>query len=869
MLILYLLAMVVARTYLLLISYILGVVSYYGVLKKMGLDKRLAFVPFLAERKMAQMLFLDLRSFYQSFATTCIFLAAALYVGRNTVYGIIFMIAASIVYGIFQIHLYYKVAKSFGKGFLYFLLIVFFPFIFLPILGYGKTEFQHGPAYRIYHFPKWFRTAANILVSLLTVVEFLVLIGGVSLLSITQKPPRILVDYIVRGDIENYGNLTDVGEVVTREDALGADLDGLIKENRTRDFYFPDHSKDENVVVLYYVIGSDLEGQRGLFTVNLAQIKNATKAGSNLTFVMEEGGAARSFTPEIEDGSYGRYTVKDGKVEKVMDLDDSISMSEPETLLDFLKWAKDNYPADRYMLVFWDHGGGFTFGYGVDDVNTREDGVQLLFSSEIIKCLEMADIKFDMIGFDACLMQDIDLAFELEPYADYYLGSEETESGFGWNYALGFKELAENPGMPTEDFGKAMIGSFDPYNSATRDGEVDSSSTLSLIDLTMVPSVHEKMDNLYARQEKAILDSPDNYANISVAGNNAYMFASVTGHDLIDYVQKLTDIDYTDTIISDEDSKDLLDTISASIVCRNKNSGEGINGLSFEFPVGYLDAYTYLSDEMKTLGLDTQKSMYDDYFSIMACQKRKALEGNPDDPASALMLALEPDYTEEEWYVKGFENYDSSDAFLNIPLTETENGYKIELPKDTWNRVVDFETVVYQITDKGLRYLGEDYVGGEDEDGNPMLVMDDSWPHIGGELICYESNGYSETEDGTIFRGTTKALLNGSDNIVLHIEDGVVQGYEYQSTLFPFMDRGMQQLQPGDTLKFLFDYYDESGNLIQTEPYGGEVLVVNSSPLKMEDAPFGECDLRYYGKLIDVYQRVFTTEALEVHVDAQ
>ncbi len=36
-----------------------------------------------------------------------------------------------------------------------------------------------------------------------------------------------------------------------------------------------------------------------------------------------------------------------------------VNMGDPQSLVDFVQWAKQNYPADHYCLVLWDHGGGW------------------------------------------------------------------------------------------------------------------------------------------------------------------------------------------------------------------------------------------------------------------------------------------------------------------------------------------------------------------------------------------------------------------------------------------------------------------------------------------------------------------------------
>ena len=128
-----------------------------------------------------------------------------------------------------------------------------------------------------------------------------------------------------------------------------------MKHRKGREHYVNTENA-ENVVVMEYVIGSNLEDGNGAATLNLWQMRDATKGGDGLTFVVQAGGSQRWFADEIEDNTVGRYTIKEGKIEKVELLDETTCLSEPENLAAFIRWTKENYPADRYMLVFWDHG---------------------------------------------------------------------------------------------------------------------------------------------------------------------------------------------------------------------------------------------------------------------------------------------------------------------------------------------------------------------------------------------------------------------------------------------------------------------------------------------------------------------------------
>ena len=80
------------------------------------------------------------------------------------------------------------------------------------------------------------------------------------------------------------------------------------------------------------------------------------------------------------------------------------------------------------------------------------------------------------------------------------------------------------------------------------------------------------------------------------------------------------------------------------------------------------------------------------------------------------------------------------------------------------------------------------------------------------------------------------------------------------------MEKGLKEVGPGDTLQFLFDYYDEEGKLIRTEVYGSKVLTSSMSALNVEDRPLDECDLRYGIILTDVYRRQFVTEMIGSHI---
>ena len=864
-----------------IIPWILQAFVYYRILRKMDIDGKWVLVPFMAEGKMSKNLFRHKWLHLHFLILTAIMLGGGLYL-RNTrggfnakIIGLIFTVIAMIIYGFFLILLYWRICGTFNKGFFFKIGTILLPIPFLFLLGRDKEIFWGFPHFEPIIHNRFIRFIFDFIYEGAFVCFALVVFAGVGFLSTMLYPPRMMVDLMLTDKLNSVANLKGDGKVIARTDTMGSEYSNLNELYVGRDRYFPNHNNAKSVVVLEYIIGSNLEDNRGLASYNIEQMKKATKDGSALKFVVEAGGSYRWFTKGINDETVGRYEISNGNLKKVADRENTTSMVKSDELYDFLSWAKKEYPADRYMLVFWDHGGGLSTGFGSDDLNKdKEADHDTMLVNEIVDALEKVDMKFDVIGFDACLMQDIEIAKAFEPYADYFLASQETESGDGWFYTSGFGLLAKDPTISTEDFAKEVISSFDLYNAISNEGKPQTDTTLSLIDLSRITKTYDALETLYDKQKQAIRDRSADYGDISIAASNAYSFSGKEQVDLIDYLEKLDESDYDDSIVSSEEINNLISQVRSSIVYRNTVSNYGINGLAVTFPFDSLSTYGQEHKQFNELGLAKTKSFYDDYFSIMAYMNKKDNKG-----VEIFGITIDPiDYTQEEWYVSGFENYKDIPSIIDIPLIETEHGHQLNLPDTVWDIVADSSLVMYQKTDKGWRYLGQDVPGALDEKDHPMASTDGTWIHINNELVSYEKQAPVETEEGIIHKGTVKARLNDKDDILLQIEwepitedtpndiKGSVKGYTFLDNSEPFREKGTLELSPGDKLRFLFDVYDESGKLIETQVSDKSIRVRRMNALTVSDKPLGECDIRYGIKLTDVFQRDFVTEMLEVHL---
>lgn len=175
-----------------------------------------------------------------------------------------------------------------------------------------------------------------------------------------------------------------------------------------------------------------------------------------------------------------------------------------------------------------------------------------------------------------------------------------------------------------------------------------------------------------------------------------------------------------------------------------------------------------------------------------------------------------------------------------------------------------------------LCILGKEHFSEDDGDGHPLVSMDGVWARVNGHVVCYEAEEPMVTDEGVSYRGTVKAKLNGTENITLHIEwdpvaedseeevTGRVVGYSLddEKTSF-FMKKGLEQFETGDTIEFVFDFYDESGNLIKTGTYGNKLHIITEEGLTVKDELFESGSIfSYFGVLTDVYQRELMTEEI-------
>ena len=215
----------------------------------------------------------------------------------------------------------------------------------------------------------------------------------------------------------------------------------------------PIGEKPETFTLMIYMCGSTLESKNGSASNNIKELLNAD-VPEGVNIVIQTGGSTKWHIPEISSSSTDRYAVENGELM----LKDRISavknFGEPETLSAFTEWAAEQYPADKYGLILWNHGGGSIKGICFDSNYANDsltlDELEIAFADAT---LTIGD-KFEFIGYDACLMSTIEVAAITERYSRNMIASQELEPTGGWNY----KTIAEN--LLSENFYNEVLGAY-------------------------------------------------------------------------------------------------------------------------------------------------------------------------------------------------------------------------------------------------------------------------------------------------------------------------------------------------------------------------------------------------------------------------
>lgn len=131
------------------------------------------------------------------------------------------------------------------------------------------------------------------------------------------------------------------------------------------------------------------------------------------------------------------WYIDENHMKNALEVYEETNMGNYTTLRDFINYSKTNFPAERYILLVYDHGMGWE-GCCTDHNYPGQNGssVDYLTMKEMKQGLMEAG-GIDCICFTApCSMGSLESAYELKECVDIYIGSEESSGYICWMGAI-------------------------------------------------------------------------------------------------------------------------------------------------------------------------------------------------------------------------------------------------------------------------------------------------------------------------------------------------------------------------------------------------------------------------------------------------
>ncbi|MGY3792845.1 clostripain-related cysteine peptidase [uncultured Aquimarina sp.] len=233
---------------------------------------------------------------------------------------------------------------------------------------------------------------------------------------------------------------------------------------------------------------------------------------------------------------------------------------------------------------------------------------------------DLQNHKIDIIGFDACALGSLEVAFSVKTLSKYMIASQETIDGSGWNYHKIFKNFINNPDIDPEILSVKLIKNF----------ESTENKTISSLDLgktdKLIASLNE-ISNLLIQEIKKDNEPLSLIIKKVRTKCKAYSPGECEGFidifTFLDYLAKDTylinnypilieKIHETKKVIQDEL---VLETYSLDEYSNSNIPTYGSNGISFYFPRKKVINKRYIVNNQRHLSI-VKQSKWDDFLLL-------------------------------------------------------------------------------------------------------------------------------------------------------------------------------------------------------------------------------------------------------------
>ena len=362
-----------------------------------------------------------------------------------------------------------------------------------------------------------------------------------------------------------------------------------------------DNSDKKSRTFMIYMVGSDLESKsmQGTYSINEIVGNKIDLKNNNILLMV---GGSKKWHNFVKSNELAVYELTNEGFEKKQE-NELVSMGSSETLTNYLNYAYEEYPAENYDLIFWNHGLG---AIGLEHDEIAEDFIAIDELDTALKNSKFNDKKLELAIFYNCLTENLHVANIMSNYSNYMLGSEEIiYLSKVFNRFSFFEKINKNDTV--YDIAKYFIDLSDSYiddYNKTHNNKIN--STLSLIDLNKLKQLETDLDS-YTKS----IELTDNYFDIAKVRRNLYTYGKSNNNDF-DTVDLYSLVEALRPYSSKEN---LINTIKNDIndlVVINSSDDNYSNGLAVYFP--YFNNYDAIDTHLTLFEKMWKTSSYIDFI---------------------------------------------------------------------------------------------------------------------------------------------------------------------------------------------------------------------------------------------------------------
>jgi hypothetical protein len=373
----------------------------------------------------------------------------------------------------------------------------------------------------------------------------------------------------------------------------------ILSVSLTGCFLFPPRDNTAEWTVMVY-----LDGDNNLETYGIQDLNEMEMVGSttdvNIVVQIDRipysvlAGNYQGYADDTSNGNWTTtrryYITKDLNPDKISspliaDLGE-LNMGDPTTLIDFTDWVITNYPAKKYLLVIWNHGGGFRSlnlakDIAWDDTNGGDKITMPELKDALYTISAQIGGKVDILGMDACFMAMTEVAYQIKDYADLLVSSEESEPSGGWPYDAILSQLTFNPSLTSTQLATNIV---DDYIFAYPTTYI----TQSAIDLSYMDILASQLSNLALAIMSDALTPKSKYI---LAAASSQHYSDYDFIDLYDFCNNL--LIYSNSLEVKNNVLSIQQTLDLAVIHSGYNGFivSDSRGLSIYFPYYYYDNY--------------------------------------------------------------------------------------------------------------------------------------------------------------------------------------------------------------------------------------------------------------------------------------